>query len=109
MWLWHLRSPQALTHGNPAGAGPSIFSRARQFRSRDPIIEDELDRVAAMIPAEGLTLKAIARYAGLLTTGRLLTPAEQKRIGQALTNAGFVRQRTMLNGKRRWRWFGPTS
>ena len=27
MWLWHLRSPQALTHGNPAGAGPSIFSR----------------------------------------------------------------------------------
>ena len=26
MWLWHLRSPQALTHGNPAGAGPSIFS-----------------------------------------------------------------------------------
>ena len=26
MWLWHLRSPQALTHDKPAGAGPSIFS-----------------------------------------------------------------------------------
>ena len=31
MWLWHLRSLQALTHGNPAGAGPSILSTSVRF------------------------------------------------------------------------------
>ena len=38
MWLWHLRSPQALTHGTPAGAGPSIFSkRFRPGRNSIPL------------------------------------------------------------------------
>ena len=32
MWLWHLRSPQALTHDNPAGAGPSILSTFPEIR-----------------------------------------------------------------------------
>ncbi len=34
MWLWHLRSPQALTHDKPAGAGPSIFSRVKEVNPK---------------------------------------------------------------------------
>ena len=34
MWLRHLRSPQALTHGKPARAGPTIFSRANPFHEK---------------------------------------------------------------------------
>ena len=36
MWLWHLRSPQALTHGKPAGAGPSTCSRGRSTEPCGP-------------------------------------------------------------------------
>ena len=89
----------------PEDLKPAQAEATERARRRDELLEDAVDRWLLTSPVS-FTIAEAAMGCGLVDPDRTvrLSMRDQRRIGFALTNAGYVKQRIRNEGERVTMW-----